>query len=106
MKYFALGSKANIKVADHLTLEDIRKQAIDMGIMTYEELYQVVEIERDEFVKPIDIRPIEPEVIAKRSEPIKLPPQDDLTKIHELAASIPSWQSIIDELRLNSVMEE
>jgi hypothetical protein len=86
MRYFALGNKANVKITDDsLTLEDVRRDAIKMGIVTEEESGQIREIERDEFIKPI----------RKNLLVAKVEKQTDPN-------AIPSWQSIVDELRINS----
>jgi hypothetical protein len=91
MRYFALGTKANIKITDdNLTLDDIKRDAITMGIVTQEESNQIREIQRDEFIKPIDI----PKQIPQNKEE-----ENDW-------GDIPSWQSIIDELRINSTKDK
>lgn len=82
MRYFALGNKANIKITDdNLTLEDIINDAIKWKIVTPEESDQIREIQRDEFIKPINVVG-KPKVIVNEEEDV-----------------VPSWKSIMSDLK-------
>jgi hypothetical protein len=78
-----------------------------MKIITPEEADQIREIKRDEFIKPIDTFKEE----ALTSRPIRRggrvvqQVQEEEEKESEWGV-IPSWQSIVDELRINSTKEE
>ena len=80
MRYFALGDKATIKISDEsLTLEDIRKQAIKTKIVAEQDAHLIREIKRNEFLVPL--------------EEVRYD-------------NIPTWQEIIDDLRINSTEEK
>lgn len=101
MRYFALGNKANIKITDDsLTLEDVKNDAIKMKIVTPEEAHQIREIKRDEFIKPMD------EFQQAAPKPTKRTKTKEVEEEESQWGPIPSWQSIIDELRINSTKEE
>lgn len=105
MRYFALGNKANIKITDDsLTLEDVKKDAIKMGIVTPEEAHQIREIKRDEFIKPLDSFKEEISTSKPKTRRGGRVVQEE-EKESEWGV-IPSWQSIVDELRINSTQEE
>jgi hypothetical protein len=88
MRYFTLAGKATIKISDEkLTLEDIRKQAIKTKIVSPEEAHLVQEIKQEEFIKPLEAPTINDEDTGEWGE-------------------VPSWQTIIDELRINSTKED
>jgi hypothetical protein len=101
MRYFALGNKANIKITDDsLTLEDVKKDAIKMKIVTPEEAHQIREIKRDEFIKPIDA------FKEPAPKPTRKQEQEEEEEEDSPWGVIPSWQSIVDELRINSTKED
>jgi hypothetical protein len=88
MRYFTLAGKATIKISDEkLTLEDIRNQAIKTKIVSPDEGHLVQEIKQEEFIKPLDVSLSQDEADSEWGE-------------------VPSWQTIIDELRINSTKED
>lgn len=108
MRYFALGNKANIKITDDsLTLEDVKKDAIKMQIITPDEADQIREIKRDEFVKPMDEFK---QPVPQQTCPAKPKREKQIVLSEEPENSpwgvIPSWQSIVDDLRIHSTTEE
>lgn len=99
MRYFDLAGKAKIKVSDNkLTIEDIKKQAAD--IVDRKDLYLVREIDREEFVgnKKTEPIPVKEEEVVLGKDYVK---EEDLNIDH-----LPTWQEIIDELRIKSTQPD
>lgn len=54
MKYYSIDGKAVIKIDDSTSLENIKKKAIDLKLVSAKDKIVVKEISQDDFLAPIE----------------------------------------------------